>query len=75
MKKNAMMVGRGMDEIRWHQPVYAGTELSVTVEVVEKHAGDNQIFGHTKVKVTTTDDYGNEVLTMYGLGLVKKRES
>jgi hypothetical protein len=45
------------------------------VEVVEKHAGDNPLFGHTKVKVTTTDEGGNEVLTMYGLGLVKKRES
>jgi acyl dehydratase len=74
MNKNAMMGGRGMDEIRWHQPVYAGTELSVMVEVVEKHAGDNPLFGHTKVKVTATDENGNEVLTMYGLGLVKKRE-
>jgi len=31
MNRNATLGGRGMDEIRWHKPVYAGSTLSVTV--------------------------------------------
>lgn len=72
---NAMIGGRGLDEVRWHQPVYAGTEISVEVELVDKYEGDNPLFGHTKANVTTTDEGGNDVLTMYILGLVKKRDS
>ena len=75
MNDNATLGGRGMDEIRWHQPVYAGTTLSVTVELVDKRSGENPEFGHTRVEVTTTNQDGETVLTMYGLGLVEKRSS
>lgn len=73
MNKNATLGGNGMDEIRWHQPVYAGDTLSVDVELVEKEAGDDPRFGHTRVEVTTTNQDGDAVLTMDGLGLVGKR--
>ncbi|WP_255148773.1 MaoC family dehydratase [Halorarius halobius] len=73
MNDNATLGGNGMDEVRWHQPVYAGDELSVHVELVDKHPGDNPAFGHTTVEVTTTNQHGETVLSMYGLGLVKKR--
>lgn len=75
MNKNATLGGRGIDELRWHQPVYAGATLTVTAELVEKHAGDNPGFGHTKSKVTARNHHGDTVLTMYGLGLVEKRNS
>lgn len=75
MNEHATLGGRGMDEVRWHQPVYAGETLSVTVELVEKHPGDNPSFGHTKAKVTTTNSHDTTVLTMYGLGLVEKRDA
>jgi len=73
MNRNATLGGRGMDDVRWHQPVYAGDTLSVTVELVEKRAGDNPAFGHTRARVTTTNGDGETVLTMDGLGLVEKR--
>jgi acyl dehydratase len=73
MNDSATLGGNGMDEVRWHQPVYAGDELSVHVELVDKAAGDNPQFGHTTVLVTTTNQRDEEVLTMYGLGLVEKR--
>lgn len=75
MNDNATLGGRGMDEVRWHQPVYAGDTLSVDVELVEKRAGDNPEFGHTRPRVTTTNQDDDTVLTMDGLGLVAKRES
>lgn len=75
MNENATLGGNGMDEIRWHQPVYAGDTLSVHVETVEKTAGDNPMYGFTKAEVTTTNQTATEVLTMYGLGLVEKRDA
>jgi acyl dehydratase len=75
MNKNVTLGGRGMDEIRWHKPVYAGSTLSMTVELVEKHRGKNPAFGHTRVKITTTNEKGETILTMYGLGLVEKRDA
>jgi acyl dehydratase len=75
MNETATMGGRGMDEIRWHRPVYAGDTVSVHVELVEKRAGENPSFGHTRVKVTTTNQNDSTVLTMYGLGLVEKRDA
>jgi acyl dehydratase len=75
MNDTASMGGRGMDDLRWHKPVYPGTTLSVEIEVLETHAGENPAFGHTETEVRTTDDDGDLVLTMVGLGLVEKRES
>ena len=74
MNDNATLGGRGMDEVRWHEPVRAGDRLSVTAELVERRAGENPAYGHTRVEVTTTNDDGETVLTMVGLGLVEKRE-
>jgi len=74
MNRNATLGGNGMDELRWRQPVYSGDTLSVHVELVDKRPGENPLFGHTKAKVTTTNQHEETVLTMYGLGLVEKGE-
>ncbi len=75
MNNNATLGGNGIDDLRWHRPVYAGDTLSVSVELVDKHAGDNPLFGHTTAEVTTTNQHDDRVLTMAGLGLVEKREA
>lgn len=38
----ASMGGLGMDELRWHEPVYPGDSLSVQVEVVEKRPSESR---------------------------------
>jgi hypothetical protein len=50
-------------------------EMLEFAERVDKHAGNNPSFGHTKAKVTTTNGHETTVLTMYGLGLVEKRDA
>ena len=73
MNQTASLGGRGMDDLRWHQPVRAGDTLSVAVELVDKREGDSDAFGHTRVRVTTTNQDGDVVCSMDGLGLVEKR--
>lgn len=75
MNETHIFGGRGMDDLRWHQPVYAGDELSVEAELVDKHPGSNPVFGHTKSAITTTNQHGVEVLTMTGLVVIEKRDS
>ncbi len=73
MNKNAMLGGRGMDELRWHKPVYAGDTLNVSLMLEEKYSGDNQLYGHTRENLKTMNQHGDVVLSMTGLGLVEKR--
>lgn len=75
MNDTASLGGRGMDDLRWHQPVRAGDELAVEVEVLDKRPSDAYpTMGHVRSGVTTTVD-GDAVLTMEGLGLVERREA
>jgi acyl dehydratase len=73
MNENATLGGDGIDDLRWHRPVHAGDVLHVEAELVAKHAGEHPRFGRTEVAVTTTNDAGETVLTMTGLGLVARR--
>lgn len=75
MNETHIFGGRGMDDLRWHQPVYAGDVLSVEAELVKKHPGDNPVFGHTKSEITTTNQHDVEVLTMTGLVVIEKRDT
>lgn len=76
MNETATVGGRGMDDLRWHQPVRAGDELSVEIEVLETRPSESiPGVGHTRTEVTTTNQDGDVVLTMVGLGLVERRET
>lgn len=75
MNDNATLGGTGIDDLRWHRPVYPGDTLAVSVELVDKHPGENPLFGHTTAEVTTVNQHGDEVLTMDGLGLVEKADA
>lgn len=73
MNRTATLGGSGMDELRWHQPVFAGDTLHVTAELVDKETAENPKFGHTRAEIVTKNQDGEVVLSMYGLGLVRKR--
>jgi acyl dehydratase len=75
MNDLASLGGRGMDDIRWHRPVRAGDELSVSIEVLEKEPSDrNPAIGDYRVEVVAENGDGETVLTMVGLGVVERRE-
>ena len=75
MNDVASLGGRGMDDIRWHQPVRAGDVLSVSIEVLDKELSDrNPAIGDYRVEVVANDEAGEPVLSMVGLGVVERRE-
>jgi len=75
MNDLASLGGRGMDDIRWHQPVRAGDTLTVSIEVLDKEPSDrNPAIGDYRVEVVATDEAGEPVLSMVGLGVVERRE-
>lgn len=75
MNDLASLGGRGMDDLRWHRPVRAGDELSVAIEVLDRQPSDrNPAIGDYRVEVVATNDDGEAVLSMVGLGVVERRE-
>jgi len=74
LNETRVLAARGVDDLRWHLPVYAGDELSARAQLLEKHAGDNPEFGHAKAAITTTNQHDREVLTMTGLVIVEKQD-
>lgn len=65
--------GTGIDELRWHRPVYAGDELSVTATLVDKDRGGDTRLGRVAMEIITTNRDDSQVLSMIGHGLVEKR--
>ena len=75
MNDLASLGGRGMDDIRWREPVRAGDVLSVSIEVLDKEPSErNPAIGDYRVEVVATNDEGETVLSMVGLGVVERRE-
>lgn len=61
----ASMGGLGMDELRWHRPVYPGDSLSVQVEVVEKTPSESRTDrGYVDFRRVVSNADGEKVLSM-----------
>lgn len=75
LAETASVAALGVDELRWHEPVRPGDELSLRVETVEKHP-ESPIpgVGQVDVDVTGFDQDGETVITWTLLGLVERRE-
>jgi len=64
----------GVDELRWLKPVRPGDELSVHVEVLEAIPSRSKPDrGLIKLRYTTRNQNGEDVMTMIALGLVLRR--
>ena len=64
----------GVDELRWLKPVRPGDVLSVHVEVLEAIPSRSKPDrGLVKLRYTTRNQNGEDVMTMIALGLVLRR--
>ncbi len=65
----------GADEIRWLKPVRPGDTLSVLTEVIEKREFRSKPDrGLVKLRWTARNQHREDVMTMIGLGIFRKRQ-
>lgn len=65
----------GIDEMRWHKPVYPGDTLRVESELVEKRRSKSKPhMGFTKTRQTTFNQHGEPVMSMLGNGIIQVRD-
>lgn len=65
----------GADEIRWLKPVRPGDTLSVLTEVIEKRPSSSKPDrGLVKLRWTASNQHGEDVMTMIGLGIFRRRD-
>lgn len=68
------MGARGVDELRWHEPVRPGDTLSVRTEVIEKRPSGDPRRGHVNTRVEGVNGDGETVISYVALGMVARRD-
>jgi acyl dehydratase len=69
----AGMGARGVDELRWHQPVKPGDTLSIRTEVLDKRLSESASDrGYVDSRLTGVVD-DEPVISWVGLGMVARR--
>lgn len=65
---------KGVDELRWIEPVQPGDTLSVTVEILDKDGtvGPTEV-GQVRMRLTGHNEEGDPVISWIGLSLMRRR--
>jgi acyl dehydratase len=64
----------GVDQLRWHKPVYPGDTLSVRLEMLEARGMNSRPgVGLVKSRWTVLNQAGEAVMSMEGWGMMRKR--
>ncbi|MFC3627724.1 MaoC family dehydratase [Vogesella amnigena] len=59
------LVGMGVDKMRWPRPTRAGDTLQATIEVLSaKRSGSQPEFGVVKLRWTTDNQHGEELMSL-----------
>ncbi len=66
-------VGMGVDELRWHKPVYPGDTLRVTMECMDKRTEPAKASGVIRFFNTTYNQHDEKVMSHTAIVSVKKR--
>jgi acyl dehydratase len=66
-------LGIGADELRWRRPVYPGDRLHVVGEVMDLRPSASKPVGTMRVKLTTRNQDGEEVMTMVSIVQPRRR--
>jgi len=76
MQDRASMGARGVDELRWHQPVTPGDTLSIRTEVLEKRVSESdRTRGYVDTKLEGINQDGDVVISWIGLEMVARRNA
>jgi acyl dehydratase len=66
-------IGVGVDELRWHKPVYPGDTLRVVCECASKRAQAEKPSGLVHFRNVTYNGAGDAVMSHVAIALVTKR--
>jgi acyl dehydratase len=73
---SAAMGSPGVEELRWHEPVRPGDELTVETEVLEKRPSESRPDrGLVRVDVAVRNDGGTLVMSMESLVFWERRDN
>jgi acyl dehydratase len=76
LEPETSMGARGVDELRWIQPVYPGDTLRIEVTALEKRKSEsNSEIGHVRMKLTGYNQHDDAVISWEALGMHRRRES
>lgn len=73
MIDDASQGARGVDELRWIQPVRPGDTLTAESEVIDKYPDeDNPYIGYVDTRLTAYNQDDEPVISWVGLGIIKR---
>ncbi|WP_121744388.1 MaoC family dehydratase [Natronorubrum halophilum] len=74
IQDRASMGARGVDELRWKQPVKPGDTLSIRTEVVNKRVSKSDSRrGYVDSLLEGVNQHGDVVISWIGLGMIERR--
>ncbi|WP_408958504.1 MaoC family dehydratase [Natrinema sp. 74] len=75
IQDQASMGARGVDELRWKQPVKPGDTLSIRTEVIDKRVSESDPQrGYVDSRLEGITQDGDVVVSWISLGMVARRE-
>ncbi|MFQ3318015.1 MAG: acyl dehydratase [Natronomonas sp.] len=76
LEPETSMGARGVDELRWIQPVYPGDTLRVEVEILDKRISESRPeMGHIRTKLTGYNQHDDAVIEWKAKGMHRRREA
>lgn len=65
---------RGIDELRWIEPVRPGDTLTVELEVLDTYPADREGIGHVDERLTGYTAEGDAVISLIALEMIHRRD-
>lgn len=69
----ALVVGRGLDEVRFHEPVYPGDSLSIHVKILDKENNESRpAWGNVRFELSTMNQHNDTVLSLRDPSIIER---
>ena len=73
LSETATLGGKGIDKLRWHEPVRPDDRLSIHAEILETEI-ETDSRGLTRIRIETSNGDGEVVFSMIALVMFARRE-
>jgi len=73
LSETATLGGKGIDKLRWHEPVRPGDRLSIRAEILDLDV-ETESRGLADIQIETSNDDGEVVFSMIALVMFARRD-